>query len=745
MYNPSIILIILCGLLLHLPSSSLVSSLSVNTCEGEWKFPAKCTGYGCDYKVSWEYLDDEDDIRFTVSTKNRNKWTGIGFSIDKNMPATDAILGLVEESGRFFLMDTWLRNYAAPILDQVQSIHNMSAWRENGITSLRFHRKRRTGDRNDFQFSDTKCPYFVFPVQGGVFNAINKRLRKHEATPIVSESRICVKSCNSRPPVSPVPPPPPAISSTTPNSRKPVQSSPNPTTTPRIASSPVTTSPTRVPSSSATTSSSISTRVSTSVSSSTSSSVPNIFGSNMPQDWDYSQFMNITDFSKLPQLPPGSPKLSVLANFSAILSKMNMSRDDFPSLLKSLAGKFPAGFMNESSPFLFPSPAQEPKSSLGTSLSSHDVSSTQKESHLSSTSAPPSLSSNSDVEKEPLPDPLDTDSHSINPQSPSSTPASYPSTTSKPVFRKVSARTRIPSRWSTYKPSTTSTTSTTTAKPDQSGSDATSDDDEDEDSPDEESRGNDLGSDHAPSSTTSSTVSPSPEIQESNYVVELKLPKAWKSVYARKKSDEYKKFRDSVEDQVRKELQDKFSALEVRVMELKSGADGGHTGDTTDGTSSPTSTSSAEGVESSSVPSSENHSVIAKLKVKFAKDVTTPSNGGKGGAAGSSPSSSSPQTPVDLTETLNLAIKDGRVGDFSVDSSYLIVRPFGEKKSTFQVFNFSMHHLPPSISLPLSSPIIILILHPFFIATLFCLFSKIFYSLLPSDVSSPILLDKIFT
>lgn len=108
-------------------------------------------------------------------------------------------------SGRFFLMDSWLQAYEAPPLDPIQNLYNQTAWRENGITTLKFSRPRQTGDSRDYQFSDSACPYFVFPVMGGVFNAVNKRIRKHEATPVVSERRICVRSCR----------PPPGSSSTT--------------------------------------------------------------------------------------------------------------------------------------------------------------------------------------------------------------------------------------------------------------------------------------------------------------------------------------------------------------------------------------------------------------------------------------------------------------------------------------------------------------------------------------------------
>jgi hypothetical protein len=99
-------------------------------------------------------------------------------------------------------MDSWLRAYEAPPLDQSQNLYNMSAWRENGITTLRFFRKRITGDSRDFQFTDTNCPYLIFPVMGGVFNAVNKRIRKHEITPIISDRKVCIRSCKPSPTIT---------------------------------------------------------------------------------------------------------------------------------------------------------------------------------------------------------------------------------------------------------------------------------------------------------------------------------------------------------------------------------------------------------------------------------------------------------------------------------------------------------------------------------------------------------------
>lgn len=35
----------------------------------------------------------------------------------------------------------------------------------------------------------------MFPVLGGAFNAVNKKIRKHESVPVISSTRVCIKSC----------------------------------------------------------------------------------------------------------------------------------------------------------------------------------------------------------------------------------------------------------------------------------------------------------------------------------------------------------------------------------------------------------------------------------------------------------------------------------------------------------------------------------------------------------------------
>ena len=106
------------------------------------------------------------------------------------------MLGWVDEkSGRAFLMDTWISGYNAPLLDPSQDIYNTGGSKVDGVTTLKFSRKRITKDNRDLSFTDDHCLYMMYPVKGGIFNAVNKKIRKHDAIPVVSAERICIKSC----------------------------------------------------------------------------------------------------------------------------------------------------------------------------------------------------------------------------------------------------------------------------------------------------------------------------------------------------------------------------------------------------------------------------------------------------------------------------------------------------------------------------------------------------------------------
>jgi hypothetical protein len=112
-------------------------------------------------------------------------------------PQTDAIIGWYDQrNGRPFLMDMWINGYGSPLLDDSQSIYNETGSFLDGVTTLDFIRKRATNDdKQDHSFTDEHCLYMMFLTKGGAFNAVNKKIKKHEHVPVVTDNRICIKTC----------------------------------------------------------------------------------------------------------------------------------------------------------------------------------------------------------------------------------------------------------------------------------------------------------------------------------------------------------------------------------------------------------------------------------------------------------------------------------------------------------------------------------------------------------------------
>jgi len=181
----------------------LLHASQASQCGGEWDHPRGCRKEGkeCQYLAQWEFTEATDRINFTITSRNpagSNLWTGIGFSDSPSMRLTDAIIGWVEPSGEFFIMDLWATSYLSPVLDESQDVSELWGGLEDGVTTLRFSRARDTGDRGqDVAFTDTEGRYLIFPVQGGGYNPQNKRIRMHEQDPIPSSERILIRSCRN--------------------------------------------------------------------------------------------------------------------------------------------------------------------------------------------------------------------------------------------------------------------------------------------------------------------------------------------------------------------------------------------------------------------------------------------------------------------------------------------------------------------------------------------------------------------
>lgn len=92
-------------------------------------------------------------------------------------------------------MDMWTTGYLQPILEASQDLSKLEGKIEDGVTTLKFSRPRNTNDNQDVAFTDDKGMYMIFPVRGGKFNGVNKKLRKHEETPIPSSERIFIRNC----------------------------------------------------------------------------------------------------------------------------------------------------------------------------------------------------------------------------------------------------------------------------------------------------------------------------------------------------------------------------------------------------------------------------------------------------------------------------------------------------------------------------------------------------------------------
>ena len=144
------------------------------------------------------FLPDSNHPGIFRNPDKKSKWTGIGFSNNPQMRLTDVVIGWVEiDTGRPFIMDMWTTTYLQPALDPRQDIFDKSGKLENGVTTISFSRKRDTGDKQDIAFTDTEDRYMIFPIKGGGYNGVNKKLYKHEEVPIASSERIFIKSCRT--------------------------------------------------------------------------------------------------------------------------------------------------------------------------------------------------------------------------------------------------------------------------------------------------------------------------------------------------------------------------------------------------------------------------------------------------------------------------------------------------------------------------------------------------------------------
>jgi hypothetical protein len=427
----------------------------------------------------------------------------------------------------------------------------------------------------------------------------------------------------------------------------------------------------------------------------------------------------VVDLSKFSGKIPDLSSLSqnATATLQSLMEQMNMtvnslsssSKADLPSLLRNLAGKLPSSLRNDSHLVtLFnqhSSPTQQQPPQNQASFPTPKHTSDNNDIHKKLTSAK-EVTEDEDESEEDSDSVSLSSSSSTTPSSTSSTsysyaPVSVTPSTKAPSLKNVTPKTpKIPSRWSTTSKTTTSTSTTISPKSksdpklnkpsnevvDNNNGDEGEDEieDENETTPPSSSSTNQEINNHINILGTKGIKNK--ESSSQRYVVELKFPKAWKSSFVRKQSEDYLKFKEKIEHQVRKELSDQFSALEVKVMDLTAVApsilhneeDSSTTTALTTVAKLKLSLKSSISESSASSPSSPSSSSSNHPKGKT-QEVREETSGAASTPSSSSSTSGVPlPTPIRLTEALNIAIKDGRFGDFAVDSTYLIVRSLGK-------------------------------------------------------------------
>lgn len=184
----------------EMDSSSSASSHAHGDCGDEWLWPRGCSfdRNDCEYAVRWTFMPDTDHVHFTVQSSSSDSWTGVGFSGDRRMPNSDAVLGFVPASGaqEAVVRDVWLSGYRPPSIDEQQNVFNVTAQRSNGRQVISFVRPRVTSDEQDLEFGDEQCFHMLFPIKGGDFVAENMIFGFHKSTPKVSSKKICIKACD---------------------------------------------------------------------------------------------------------------------------------------------------------------------------------------------------------------------------------------------------------------------------------------------------------------------------------------------------------------------------------------------------------------------------------------------------------------------------------------------------------------------------------------------------------------------
>ncbi|KRX93253.1 Teneurin-a [Trichinella pseudospiralis] len=178
---------------------SCLAMTNHKNCQTEYKYPSDCTNNECEYMAKWKYNSDDDSVTFQISSKNLDRWTGIGFSRTGSMLNSDIVMGWVHD-GMGVVTDRFAYGKHQPAIDKEQDIYDVEGRIDGDVQTITFTRNRTTTDyREDLPL--TECLYFLFPVGGGSINAANDVDRLNPSTaigyhdklsPQISSEPICI-------------------------------------------------------------------------------------------------------------------------------------------------------------------------------------------------------------------------------------------------------------------------------------------------------------------------------------------------------------------------------------------------------------------------------------------------------------------------------------------------------------------------------------------------------------------------
>lgn len=169
-------------------------TLIPDTCSGRWI--TGCSNGYCQSYLSWNIYND-GTIHFRLSSKT-DKWIALGFSYDRLMPNTDAIIAWYYNNTPT-LIDSFIDDYNLPKQDTINDAYLINSSNVNGEVTFHFYRRIITGDtqKDSFLFG---CNHFFLAV-GGNFNPVAKTIDKHPSKPSVASICIYTSQClNADPP-----------------------------------------------------------------------------------------------------------------------------------------------------------------------------------------------------------------------------------------------------------------------------------------------------------------------------------------------------------------------------------------------------------------------------------------------------------------------------------------------------------------------------------------------------------------